>query len=47
MAAHARLKNEFMVDEKYHNLMTWLIFLLQFTIRDIIVLASNDAKKQL
>ena len=22
MAAHARLKNEFMEDEKYHNLMT-------------------------
>ena len=26
MAAHARLKNEFTEDEKYHNLMTWLIF---------------------
>ena len=25
MAAHARLKNEFTEDEKYHNLMTWLI----------------------
>ena len=25
MAAHARLKNEFTKDEKYHNLMTWLI----------------------
>ena len=24
MAAHARLKNEFSGDEKYHNLMTWL-----------------------
>ena len=24
MAAHARLKNEFKEDEKYHNLMTWL-----------------------
>ena len=24
MAAHAHLKNEFMEDEKYHNLMTWL-----------------------
>ena len=24
MAAHARLKNEFTEDEKYHNLMTWL-----------------------
>ena len=23
MAAHARLKNEFMEDEKYHNLMAW------------------------
>ena len=25
MAAHARLRNEFMEDEKYHNLMAWLI----------------------
>ena len=24
MTVHARLKNEFMEDEKYHNLMTWL-----------------------
>ena len=24
MAVHARLKNEFMEDEKSHNLMTWL-----------------------
>ena len=26
MAAHARLKNEFTEDKKYHNLMTWLIW---------------------
>ena len=26
---HARLKSEFMEDEKYHNLMTWLILLLR------------------
>ena len=26
MAAHVRLKNEFTEDEKYHNLMRWLIF---------------------
>ena len=25
MAAHARLKNEFMEDKKYHNLMSWRI----------------------
>ena len=25
MASHARLKNEFTEDNKYHNLMTWLI----------------------
>ena len=25
MAAHARLKNEFTKDEKYHSLMTWLV----------------------
>ena len=28
MAAHVRLKNEFMDDEKYHNLMRCLINLL-------------------
>ena len=26
MAAHARLKNEFTEDEKYHTLMSWLIY---------------------
>ena len=26
MAEHASLKNEFMEDEKYHHLMTWLIY---------------------
>ena len=26
MAAHAPLKNEFTEDEKYHNLMRWLIY---------------------
>ena len=25
MAVHARLEKEFTEDEKYHNLMTWLI----------------------
>ena len=25
MAAHARLKTEFMEDKKYHNLMSWLL----------------------
>ena len=25
MSAHAHLKNEFMEDEKYHNLTRWLI----------------------
>ena len=29
MAAHARLKNEFTEDEKYHNLMRGLIYILQ------------------
>ena len=28
MAAHAHLKNEFTEDEKYHNLMNWLKYLL-------------------
>ena len=27
---HARLKNEFTEDEKYHNLMTWLVCRLLF-----------------
>ena len=26
MGAHALLKNEFTEDEKYHNLMWWLIY---------------------
>ena len=26
MAAHARLKNEFREDERYHNLMSWLMW---------------------
>ena len=31
MAAHVRLKNEYMQDEKYHNLSTWLgAFLVHF-----------------
>ena len=30
MAAHARLKNEFTEDEKYHNLMSWLSMLVLF-----------------
>ena len=29
MAAHACLKNEFTEDEKYHNLMTLLIFAIK------------------
>ena len=29
MALHARLNNEFMEDEKYHNLMSWLNIDLQ------------------
>ena len=28
MAVHAHLKNEFTEDEKYHNLMRWLINVL-------------------
>ena len=31
MAAHARLNNEVMEDEKYHNLMRWLILLINRT----------------
>ena len=28
MAAHAHLKNDFTEEEKYHNLMSWLIVLI-------------------
>ena len=40
MAAHARLKNEFMEDEKYHNLITWLIF--SFGVPLYLKFDSND-----
>ena len=30
--AHARLKKEFTEDENYHNLMTWLIFLVAWAV---------------
>ena len=34
MSAHARLKNEFMEDEKYHNLVTWHSYgLLEHSVR--------------
>ena len=29
MAVHARLKNEFTEDKKYHNLVRWLIVILE------------------
>ena len=31
MAAHARLKNEFTEDEKFHNLMGWFNYLVRLT----------------
>ena len=31
MAVHARLKNKFTDDEKYHNRMRWLIFIILFS----------------
>ena len=31
MAAHALWKYEFMEDEKYHNLMRWLLYFFQKT----------------
>ena len=33
MAAHARLKNEFMEDEKCHNLMSWLNYFLYYLVQ--------------
>ena len=36
MASHARLKIEFTEDEKYHNLMRWLIVKLGFSGVDVI-----------
>ena len=34
MAAHARLKNEFMEDEKCHNLMRWLNYIISMPLQD-------------
>ena len=39
MAAHARLKNEFTEDEKYHNLIRWLIYR---SINDTVELRVKD-----
>ena len=36
MAAHARLKNEFTEDEKYHNLMRWLKYFLNMRLEIIV-----------
>ena len=40
MAAHAHLKNEFMEDEKYHNLMTWLKLIILLKLRFILLNAN-------
>ena len=42
MAAHARLKNVFTEDEKYHNLMTWLISLPARSFQTVWVKALED-----
>ena len=44
MAAHARLKNEFTEDEKYHNLMRWLNSSSDIRIFSLImiIMLSND-----
>ena len=43
MAAHARLKNEFTEDEKYHNHMTWLIsFLIVHLVISVIALCLSS-----
>ena len=39
MAAHARLKNEFMEDEKYYNLMSWLIYV---TLHELVTVSSEN-----
>ena len=42
MAAHARLKNEFTEDEKYHNFMSWL----KYGSEIIIIKNKNNKKKK-
>ena len=41
MAAHVRLKNDFTEAEKYHNLMSWLIFLSTLSISGCQIISSN------
>ena len=41
MAAHANLKNEFTEDEKYHDLMTWLISTLTMRCYGSVCLSWN------
>ena len=40
MAVHVRLKNEFMEDKKYHNLMRWLICVFQHILMAVISMVS-------
>ena len=45
MAAHVRLKNEFKEDEKYHNLITWLIYIsekYEDQLRHVLCFAGPD-----
>ena len=38
---HASLKNEFTEDKKYHNLMTWLIEVMQYDCQENYFLACR------
>ena len=44
MAVHARLKNEFTEDEKYHNVMSWLILWVLLVLRSA-DLCSKETKE--
>ena len=45
MAAHACLKNEFTDDEKYHNLMSWLILCIIAHERDFSKCVESNIMK--
>ena len=43
VCGHARLKNEFVEDEKYHNLMSWLILsVLDVSIDSVFLAVTCD-----
>ena len=44
MAVHARLKYEYTEDEKYHNLMRWLIYISPVLSSTVIITRGRGAR---